>query len=324
VKRRAFISLLGGAAAWPLAARAQTATLPLIGFVRSATLSDVPHLINGFRQGLNEVGFFEARNVVVDYRSADGRNERLPAILADLIGRQATLIVANAIAARAAKAATTSVPIVFVSGGDPVKDGLVTSLNRPGGNVTGVVFFSEMLGTKRLDLLRQLIPKAKAIAVVVNPATPGTEEERKDIAAAGKAIGQELIIVEVGSNREIENAFAAFAQRGAGAALIGSGAFMTSHRELLIEMAARHRLPALYPLREYAADGGLMSYGTSISNAYHQAGIYAGRLLKGEKPGDLPVIQSSKFEFVLNVRTAKALGLDVPDRLLALADEVIE
>ena len=309
---------------WPLAARAQAAALPMIGFVRSATLSDVPHFLTGFRQGLNESGFFEARNVVVEYRSAEGRSDRLPGILADLIGRQTALIVANSVAARAAKTATTTVPILFVYGGDPVKDGFVQSLNRPGGNVTGVAFFSETLGTKRLDLLRQLAPYTKTIALLVSPATPGNEEERADIAAAARTVGQELIIANVRSDREIDSAFQTFVTGGAGAVLVGSGAFITSHRERIVELAARHRLPAMAVVREYVSDGGLMSYGTNISDAYRQAGIYAGRILKGEKPADLPVVQSTKFEFVLNLKTAKALGLEVPPTLLALADEVIE
>jgi ABC-type uncharacterized transport system substrate-binding protein len=325
MRRREFITLLGGAAAaWPLAARAQQAAMPVIGFLRSASLTDATHLVAGFRQGLNEAGFVEGRNVAVEYRSADGQNDRLSALIADLIGRQVALIVANAIAARVVKTATTTVPIVFASGGDPVKDGLVTSLNRPGGNITGVVFFSETTGTKRLELLRQLVPKVTAIAVLVNPATPGTEEERGDIAAAAKAMGQQLIVLEIESGAELETVFTTFLQRGVGALLIGSGALLNSHRERIVALAAHHRLPALYPLREYVSAGGLMSYGTSITAAYRQAGIYAGRILKGEKPGELPVMRATKFEFVFNFKTAKALGLDVPDKLLALADEVIE
>jgi putative ABC transport system substrate-binding protein len=324
MRRREFITLLGGtAAAWPLAARAQQPAVPVIGFLRSATLANVPHFVTAFRQGLKDAGFVEGQNVTVEYRSADGQNDRLPALIADLIGRQVAVIVANAISARAAKAATTMVPIVFASGGDPVKDGLVTSLNRPGGNITGVMFFSETLGTKRLELLRQLVTKT-TIAVLVNPATPGTEEERSDIAAAAKAIGLQLIVADVRNVRDIDTAFATFVQRGAGALLVGSGAFMTSQRERIVAVAAHHRLPALYPLREYVSTGGLMSYGTSIAEAYRHAGIYAGRILKGEKPADLPVMRSTKFEFVINLKTAKSLGLDIPPTLLALADEVIE
>jgi putative tryptophan/tyrosine transport system substrate-binding protein len=323
MKRRAFIALLGGAAAWPLAARAQQPAMPVVGFLRSTSLAAFTHFVTAFRQGLKDAGFVEGQNVTVEYRSADGQNDRLPALIADLIGRQVAVIVANAISARAAKAATTMVPIVFASGGDPVKDGLVTSLNRPGGNITGVMFFSETLGTKRLELLRQLVTKT-TIAMLVNPATPGTEEERSDIAAAAKAIGLQLIVADVRNVRDIDTAFATFVQRGAGALLVGSGAFMTSQRERIVAVAAHHRLPALYPQRESVSTGGLMSYGTSIAEAYRHAGIYAGRILKGEKPADLPVMRSTKFEFVINLKTAKSLGLDIPPTLLALADEVIE
>jgi putative tryptophan/tyrosine transport system substrate-binding protein len=326
VRRRAFITLLGGAAAtWPLAARAQpAAAAPVIGFLRSASLTDATHLVAGFRQGLNDGGFVEGRNVAVEYRSADGHNDRLPALIADLLGRQVAVIVANSIAARVVRTATTTVPIVFAGGGDPVKDGLVTSLNRPGGNITGVVFFSETIGTKRLELLRQLVPRVATIGVLVNPATPGTVEERGDIVEAAKAMGQELIVVEITSGAELETAFATFQQRGAGALLTGSGALLNSYRDRVVALAAQRRLPALYSLREFVSAGGLMSYGTSITEAYRQAGVYAGRILKGEKPGELPVMRATKFEFVLNLKTAKALGLEVPDRLLALADEVIE
>jgi putative ABC transport system substrate-binding protein len=324
MKRRDFITLLGGAiVALPSAARAQQPTMPVIGFLNSRAPSENPAILAAFRRGLKEAGYVEGQNVTVEYRSADGQNDRLPALIADLIGRQVAVIVANAISARAAKAATTMVPIVFASGGDPVKDGLVTSLNRPGGNITGVMFFSETLGTKRLELLRQLVTKT-TIAVLVNPATPGTEEERSDIAAAAKAIGLQLIVADVRNVRDIDTAFATFVQRGAGALLVGSGAFMTSQRERIVAVAAHHRLPALFPLREYVSTGGLMSYGTSIAEAYRHAGIYAGRILKGEKPADLPVMRSTKFEFVINLKTAKSLGLEVPPTLLALADEVIE
>ena len=324
LRRREFISLLGGAAAWPLAARAQQPKMPVVGFLRSATLANVPHFVTAFRQGLSEVGFVEGRDVAVEYRSAEGQNDRLPALISDLISSQVAVIVANAISARVAKTVTTTVPIVFASGGDPVKDGLVTSLNRPEGNITGVVFFSETLGTKRLALLRQLAPRATLIGVLASPATPGTAEEVTDIATAAKAIAQQVIILDVRTDNELETAFATIVQRGAGALLVGSGAFMTSHREQLVALAARHRLPALYPLREYASAGGLMSYGASVTDAYRQAGIYAGRILKGERPSDLPVMRSTKFEFVLNLKTAKTLGLEIPPTLLALADEVVE
>jgi putative ABC transport system substrate-binding protein len=223
-----------------------------------------------------------------------------------------------------AKAVTTTVPIVFVTGSDPVVDGLVASLSRPGGNTTGVSFLPGALGTKRLELLRQLVPKAATIAVLVDPYTPEADRERRDVQAAAHAIGQQLVVVEAGNARDIETAFATFAQRGAGALFAGTGAFLNSHREGVVALAARHALPACYALREFATAGGLMSYGTSITDAYRLAGIYVGRILKGEKPAELPVQQSTKFELVINLRTAKSLGLDVPDRLLALADEVIE
>jgi putative tryptophan/tyrosine transport system substrate-binding protein len=325
MKRREFIALLGGAAMWPLAARAQQA-MPVIGFLRSASLADARHLVAAFRQGLKEAGFIEGQNVAIEYRSAEDQAHRLPALVADLVRQQVALIVGNTPSALAAKAATTTVPIVFVVGGDPVIEGFVASLNRPGGNLTGVSFLSGASGTKRLELLRQLVPKAAAIAVLVDPGPnlAQAEEELRDIQAAARASGLELIVVEVRGDRDIEPAFATFARRGAGAVFVGTSAFFNSRRERLAALAIRHALPASYVLREFATAGGLMSYGTSITDAYRLAGIYAARILKGEKPADLPVQQSTKFEFVINLRTAKALGLEVPDKLLALADEVIE
>jgi ABC-type uncharacterized transport system substrate-binding protein len=325
VKRREFITLLGGAAAaWPLAARAQQPRMPVVGFLRDTSLAKSTHLVLAFRQGLKEAAFIEGQNVVVEYRSAEDQAHRLPALVADLVRQQVALIVGNTRSALAAKSATTTVPIVFVTGGDPVTEGFVTSLNRPGGNTTGVSFLTSASGTKRLELLRQLVPKATAIAGLVNPNLPQAESERRDVQAAAHAIGQELIVVEAGSDRDIEAAFATFSQRGAGALFVATGSFFLSRRERLVALAAKHRIPTIYVLREFVTAGGLMSYGTSINDAYRLAGVYAGRILKGEKPADLPVQQSTKFEFVINLRTAKALGLDVPDRLLALADEVIE
>jgi ABC-type uncharacterized transport system substrate-binding protein len=298
----------------------------VIGFLRSATLADAAHLVTAFRQGLKETGFVEGQNVVIEYRSAEDQAHRLPALVADLVRQRVALIVGNTPSVLAAKAATTTVPIVFVIGGDPVIQGLVASLNRPGGNLTGVSFLSGASGTKRLELLRQLVPKAAAIAVLVDsdPNVPQAERELRDVQAAARASGQELIVAEVRNDRDIEAAFAMFAQRGAGALFVGTSAFFNSRRERLAALAIRHALPASYVLREFATAGGLMSYGTSITDAYRLAGIYAGRILKGEKPADLPVQQSTKFEFVINLRTAKLLGLEIPDRLLALADEVIE
>jgi putative ABC transport system substrate-binding protein len=325
MKRREFLGALGGvAAAWPLAARAQQPPLPVVGFLRSAPLAPFANLVTAFRQGLKEAGFIEGQNVAVEYRSADGHVDRLPVLVADLVRRPVAVIVGNSISMLAAKAATTTVPIIFTSGGDPVQDGLVVNLNQPGGNVTGVVFLSEALGTKRVDLLRQLVPRASTIAVLVSPNSPTSEAERRDLLAAAKAVGLQLVVHDASSTRDIEAAFAIFVQRGAGALIVGSGAFLTSTREQVVALATHHALPAMGPLREWAVAGGLMSYGTSISDAYRQAGIYAGRILKGEKPADLPVIRSTKFEFVINLKTAKSLGLEIHPQLLATADEVIE
>jgi putative tryptophan/tyrosine transport system substrate-binding protein len=324
MRRREFVTLLGGAAAWPVAARAQQSALPTVGFLRSSTLADVQHWVAAFHRGLKEAGFVEGQNVAIEYRFADNQPDRLPALVMDLIRHPVAVIVGNTSAALAAKAATTTVPIVFATGGDPVRDGLVASLNRPGGNVTGVSFFSGVLGAKRLELLRQLVPKATTIAMLVTPSLPQALAERRDVQAAAQTIGQQLVIFDVSSERDIETAFGTFVQHGAGALLVSTGGFLSSQRKRIVALAARHALPASYALREFPEAGGLMSYSTSITDGYRQAGIYAGRILKGEKPGDLPVMLPTKFELVLNLKTAKALGLDIPQTLLALADEVIE
>jgi ABC-type uncharacterized transport system substrate-binding protein len=325
LRRREFITLVGGAAAaWPLAARAQH-PIPVVGFLRSESLPepDRTHRVTAFLQGMKETGYVEGQNVVIEYRSAD-QIDRLPLLVADLLRRQVALIVGNTPAAQAAKAATTTIPIVFATGGDPVRDGLVASLNRPGGNVTGISFTSVDVGAKQLGLLRELRPGAARIAVLVDPKWPLTRRFVSELQAAALAVGQQLIILDVRSDREIETAFTTLVQRGAGALHAGVGGFMNSQRERIVALAARHGTPAIYNWREAVAAGGLMSYAPSITDAYRQAGIYVGRILKGEKPGDLPVMLPTKFEFVINLKTAKALGLEVPDRLLIAADEVIE
>ena len=324
IRRRDFIRFFCSTAAWPLAAHAQQPTMPVIGFLRDTSLANEAYRVTAFRHGLKEAGFIEGQNVVIEYRTAEDQAHLLPGLVDDLVRQRVALIVGNTRSALAAKAATTTLPIVFVTGGDPVVDGLVASLNRPGGNTTGVSFLSGALVAKRLELLRQLVPKAAVIAVLVDPSAPQSEGVRRDIQVAADAIGRQLIFVEARSNHDIEVAFATFAQRGAGALFVGTGAFLNSRREQVAALAARHGLPASYVLREYVTAGGLMSYGTSITDAYRLAGIYASRILKGEKPADLPVQQSTKFEFVINLRTAKVLGLEIPDQLLALADDVIE
>jgi ABC-type uncharacterized transport system substrate-binding protein len=323
MRRRDFITLLGGAVAtWPLAARAQQ-TMPVIGFVRSAPLTDATHLIAAFRTGLREMGYVEGQNVITEYRSAENDPNRLTTLLSDFGRRPVALIVGNVISAMAAKTVTATVPIVFATGSDPVQDGLVSSLNRPGGNITGVSFFAARLGAKRLDLLHQLVPTTTNIAVLVARG-PDAASERQDLEAAAQTVGQQLTISEVGTDRDIELGFTRFGTLSADALMVVGGAFMFSNRERIVALAARHKLPASYPVREYVSAGGLMSYAPSIAEAYRQVGVYAGRILKGERPADLPVTQSTKFDLVLNLGTAKALGIEIPDKLLALADEVIE
>jgi putative ABC transport system substrate-binding protein len=325
MRRRDFIKLLSNTVvAWPLTARAQQAARPIVGFLRSGSAAPFQNLVVAFGRGLKEAGFVAGENVAIEYRYADNQIDRLPALVADLIRLPVAVIVVNSGAAFAAKAATTTVPIVFAAGDDPVKSGLVPSLNRPGGNITGVSWLGGLVGAKRLELLRQVVPKATTIAMLVQPNRSDTEPERKDVQAAARAIGLQLITLDVSSDRDIESAFATLVQRGAGALLVGIGAYLASKRESIITLASRYAIPAIYPLREEVVAGGLMSYGPSQSSAYQQAGIYVGRILKGEKPADLPVMQSTKFEFVLNLKTAKMLGLDVPMTIQMTTDEVIE
>jgi putative ABC transport system substrate-binding protein len=324
MRRRDFIILVSSVTAWPLAARAQQSAKPIVAFLRSEPLIDAMHLVTAFRMGLKETGYIDGQNVVLELRSAEGHSDRLPALVAELVHRPVAVIVANSIAAVAAATATTTVPIVFATGTDPVRDHLVASLNHPGGNVTGVLFFASTVGTKRLELMRQLLPKATTVAMLVKPNTPETEAERRDVMAGAQSAGQQLLMFDASSQREIESAFASAVQRGAGAMLVGSGPFFNSQREYIVSQAARFALPTSYSQREAVAAGGLMSYGTSLTDAYRQAGIYTGRILRSERPSELPVMEATKFEFVINLRTARALGLDVPPTVLALADEVIE
>jgi putative tryptophan/tyrosine transport system substrate-binding protein len=324
VKRRTFITLLGGAAVtWPIAASTQQPAIALVGLLLSTQLDD--RQIGAIRQGLKEAGYVEGRNLAIKYRSADGRFDRLPALAAELVADPLTAIVALAPpAAVAAKAATATMPVVFAIGADPVELGLVSSLNRPGGNVTGVTFFVNTLGAKRLELLRELVPSATVIGFLVNPTNPTSESQTSDVQAAARAHGIELLILNASSERDLDAAFTSFVQQRVNAIIIGADSLFLSRRDQLVALAARHALPAIHYLREFADAGGLISYGASITDAYRLAGGYAGRILKGEKPADLPVQQTVKFELAINASTAKALGLTVPDKLLALADAVIE
>jgi putative ABC transport system substrate-binding protein len=326
MRRREFLSLVGSAAAaWPLAARAQQPPMPVIGFLRSTPAAPFQHLVAALRRGLNDDGFVEGKNVVIEQRWADNRLDRLPDLAADFVRRQVAAIVGNTPAVEAAKAVTTTIPIVFVTGDDPVKAGLVASLSRPGGNLTGVTFFGgSQLGTKRLELLRDLIPTAITVAVLADANYPAFEAELLNIEAAGRAIGRQIVTVKAASEAELEPAFAKIIQAGAGAVLISGGPFFGSQRRSLVALAARHALPTIYDLRDSVVDGGLISYSASFPGAYRQAGVYVGRILKGAKPSELPVLQPTTFELVINLKTAKALGLTVPDKLLVAADEVIE
>jgi ABC-type uncharacterized transport system substrate-binding protein len=327
MKRRAFIALLGGAAAaWPLTTRAQQATMPVIGFLSSGwpDLYLYQDRVRAFRQGLSETGYVEGRDVTIEYRWAEGQYDRLPALAADLVGRRMAVIFANTPAHLAAKAATTTIPIVFVSGGDPVDLGLVTSLSRPGGNLTGVSILNVELTPKRLELLRELVPTATIVAALVNPSNRNSETLSKDLQAAARTIGLQLHILHASTEREIEAAFPRLAQLGAGGLVIGADPFFNGRNGQIAALAIRHAVPAIYQYRDFAAAGGLMSYGASATDSYHVAGVYTGRILKGEKPADLPVQQSTKVELIINLKTARTLALTVPLPLLARADEVIE
>ena len=326
MRRREFITLLGGTTVWPVAARAQQLAMPVIGFLNSESFEGYAPLATAFRQGLEETGYVEGGNVVVEYRWADGRYDRLPDLVADLMRRQVAVIAANSPAALlAAKAASTSIPIVFATGYDPVAAGLVASLARPGGNLTGVTSLTAEVGPKRVELLHELVPAAKIIALLVNPsAVPYAETISGDLQAAARKLGLQFHVLHASAGGDFNSVSARLAELRVDGLVIGSDPFFNSQSEQLAALAVRHAVPAIYQYRKFAAAGGLTSYGGRLADSYRQVGIYTGRILKGEKPADLPVVQSTRVELIINLNTAKALGLEVPPTLLARADEVIE
>jgi putative ABC transport system substrate-binding protein len=327
MRRREFITLLGGAAvAWPLAARAQPPAMPVIGFLSSGTPQTFAPYVAAFRKGLNETGHVDGQTVAIEYRWAEANYDRLTALSAELVRRPVAVIFASGgvLTAHAAKAATATIPIVYTGGGDPVKLGLVPSLNRPSGNITGVNFLANELGAKRLELLQQVVPKATLIGFLVNPLGRNAEFETSDMQEAARALGRQVVVLRASIAGDLETAFTTLAQRRAGALVVAGDPFFDTQRNQIVALAARHALPTMYFLHGFVTAGGLMSYGASITDAYRQAGIYAGKILNGTKPADLPIVQPTKFELVINLKTAKTLGLEVPPSLLAIADEVIE
>jgi putative ABC transport system substrate-binding protein len=324
IGRRVLIAALGGAAVWPLAARAQQPPMPLVGFLNSASADGYAMTARAFRQGLKDTGFVEEQNVAIEYRWAEGQYNRLPALAADLVHRRVDVIAANGVAMLPASAATTTIPIVFTTSFDPVQLGLVASLSRPGGNVTGVTSLNVEVGPKRLELLHELAPAVNIVGLLVNPNNPNAQTLSRDLPAVASKLGLQLHVLHASAEQDFDRVFAELVHRRAGGLVIGSDALLSSHSEQLAALAFRHALPAIYQYPEFTAAGGLMSYGSSITELYQTAGVYAGRILKGEKPADLPVQQSTKVELIINLKTAKALGLTVPLPLLGRADEVIE
>jgi putative tryptophan/tyrosine transport system substrate-binding protein len=326
MRRREFVGLVGGVAAWPLAARAQQSAMPVIGFLASLSSTYVAHFTPAFRAGLSETGYIDGQNVLIEFRSAEGQYDRLTTVAAELVDRKVAVIVATGGSepAKVAKAATATIPIVFISAADPVRAGVVISFNRPGGNITGVSLLGSALEAKRLELLHEMVPGTSPIGVLLNPKYPDFDLELRELQDAANVINRKIIVARASTRNEVDAAFTTITQQAASALLVAQDAFFNSQRDYLVALAARFKLPAIYNQREQAEVGGLFSYGTNFADGYRQAGVYVGKLLKGAKPNDLPVLQPTKYEFVINLRTAKALGLAVPPTLLALADEVIE